>query len=908
MKRAPRPRLATPPTAKLSAALLAALLTALLTAAFAATPAGTVISNQASALVEGRTYYSNLVETVILPVCSVAITPDGTPASPAQTANTIAGGTAFLPYLITNNGNTSSTFNLSLLRDQSSDWVPADTTFYLDNNCNGQVDSGEQAVTSVDLDADASACLIVAVQTPDPASGDLYISPVAACPQGQGDQNNFGRVHILSGPTLAVSKDVTPNQVLPGGLIRVSLSVQNDGDAATNDTVYLSDNLAALSGVSYEPSSALATSGNIEYFNGSSWVAQEPATVSGIRLVLDNLGPAEAAVLTFYMRVDDDAQPRVVENRAVAQGPGGPAEAVDDFEILPKHEVFLGPKGNPRALPGGEGSEYDRQEIPYVIAGQKYCFEHTLENDSTVADSFDLGVSGLPEGVQGSFYLDSNTPLEIPVELEAGESIDFLFCVEASEPVPPFTADIKAVSTTTGNENHTYDKVGQVLPADGLVPSKQVDPQGTVTAGTELTYTLQFENDHPIDLTNVVVKDQLDGHLEYISSNPPANYNSEQHSLEWELGSLASGTPWSATVTVKVKEDTPDDVLVENTFSVLADQLPDGVDSNTTETPIWSSQLLLEKQVNPAEAHLGDLLHYVLKAHNPSTAAMTVTITDTPAAGLLYVAGSAVPAEPEQKDGQLIWKAITLAPGETITIEYDMRVVPGASQELVNVAIAEGSSNSGAAIARSRAIAKTRIAEEVFLPKRATIIGRVFLDADRDGKFDEGTDLPLAGARLLLPNGQQVLTDALGNYAFRNVDAGIWEITLDPATAPFSPLPQPEAMDDGYRHRVSAWGVTVSDFPLVAPAGLIEAVRGTSLLMGPMRLDKQIIPLDDGRFRVVLHLHSSELLPELTVRDPLPGGGEKSFNLPEFEGDKTITYELEGQPVLTDPEVRWRYP
>ena len=915
MKRAPRPRLATAPTARPSAALLHALLAVLLiafsAAALAATPAGTVITNQATALAGGRTYRSNLVETVVLPVCSVTITPDGTPAQPGQTVDVVLGGTAYLPYRILNTGNASARFDLTLQQDPSSEWTPVASTLYLDEDCNGRLDPADPAVTAVDLAAGEEACLLVSVQAPDQGRGDLYISPVAACPQGTSDRENYGRVHLLGGPQLQVDKSMTPTRVLPGDLVRVSLSVRNAGDAPA-EPVTLSDDLAPLAaaGARYEPSSARAAKGTVEFSDGGGWTTREPASVSGIRLVLDRLDPGETAVLVFYLRVADDAAAATVRNRAVAEGPGGPAEGTAEFEIAPRYEHFLGPRGNPRALPGGEGSPDDLQEVPYLIAGQTYCFEHTLENASTAADDFDLSVSGLPEGVEGAFYLDPDTPLESPVHLEAGASLDFLFCVVAEDVVPPFTADLVATSAASGASNHTYDRVKEVWPADALAPTKRVDPEGTVTAGSELVYTLHFENGYPIDLTHVVIEDPLDEHLEYVASDPEGSYDPEGHLLRWTLETLPSGAGWTATVTVRVKQDTPDDVIIENAFTVRSDQLPDPVASDPTRTPVWSSQLLLQKEVSPAEVRLGELLHYVLTVHNPSNAAMTVTVTDIPAAGLRYVAGSGTPLEPEQQDDRLVWADLRLEGGETLVLEYDMRVLPGASGELVNVAVAEGTASGSTATARSRATARARLAEGAFLPRRATLVGRVFLDADRDGRYDPGRDVPLPGARLLLPDGTQVRTDVVGNYAFRDIEAGVWQVVLDPQTAPFPPLPHPEALGDGYRHRVYAWGLTVSDFPLAAPAGVIEATRSTSLFFGPLRVDKHLIPLGEGRVRVVLHLVSSTPLPELTLRDPLPEGGEKIFDLGTFEGEKTLTYDLEveGRPVLTDPEVRWRYP
>ena len=876
--------------------------------AMAATPpAGTIIRNQAAALVEDEVYYSNVIETVVLPVCAVSLTPDGSTTDPAQTVNVTPGGVAYLAYKIKNTGNDAFDFDLTSLQDPSSSWAPQSSAIYLDANRNAQIDPGEGQVQQVNLGAGESAWLILEVEAPNIGNGNLYISPSAGCPQGEVDNNNYSLVKLVNGPALQLEKKIFPVQARPGDAVSVELTVRNVGDAPTNGAVIITDDLVPLEDVDFEPGSAVAAKGSIKFNDGSSWVDNEPATTNGVRLVLPGLDIGENAILSFKVRLAVDAEQGDRENHAVAEGPGGPAEAVATLSVLPSYNLFLGPKDNPRALPGGEGSADDRQSADLIV-DQTYCFAHTLENASSSADTFDLRANGLPEEVHGTFNITPTVPVSLPVFLDAGEKLDFLFCVTANEEVDPFTVDLVATSASSGQSNHTYDEVRRVLPAGELVLTKSVDPQGTVAAGTELTYTLHFKNGYPVDTTNIEVIDWLDDNLEYVSSSPAGVYDEARHRVRWQIDNVPANGEWQAELKVKVKKGTPDDTLIENQFTLQADQTPNTLESNTTKTPVWSSSILLQKEVSPEEVYLGDSLHYSLTVSNPGTSALSITITDTPEPHLSYVAGSATPAEPEQSGGQLIWKDIDLGPGETLTITYDMRVLAGAPSKIDNTAIAKGTSSSGAAIASSEVTASVRTAEKVFLAKRATIIGRVFLDANKDGLYDAGSDVPLAGARILLSNGQQVLTDAYGNYAFRDIDAGVWQILLDPDTAPFPPLPHPEAMGDGYRHRVAAWGLTNSDFPLAAPAGVIDAVRETSLFMGPLRLEKKVIPLEKGRYRVVLYLQSDQALPELLVRDPLPDGGEKKFNFAEFKGSKTITYELEGLPILTDPEVRWRYP
>ncbi|RIH88746.1 hypothetical protein Mlute_00534 [Meiothermus luteus] len=331
--------------------------------------------------------------------------------------------------------------------------------------------------------------------------------------------------------------------------------------------------------------------------------------------------------------------------------------------------------------------------------------------------------------------------------------------------------------------------------------------------------------------------------------------------------------------------------------------------SNPVETRV-SLSLLLSKEVDRKEASVGDRLVYTLTLVNPGQAPLLVDLEDQPPAGTRYVPGTAAPAEPSLEGNKLRWQGLRLGVGpgqDRLVLSYALQVLPGAPERLVNIATATAAREGQGAQARAvlSATAVVKLQQGVFAPPH-NLLGRVFLDADRDGRYTAGLDVPLPGARVLLSNGLQTLTDGEGRYSFRNLVGGLWEVMLEPASAPFRPLPHPEALGDGYRHRVRVEGLTTSDFPLEYPAGLARAQRETTLEFGPLKVEKKLLPLPGG-VRVVLVLRSAETLTDLTLTDPLPEGGERVFRFEQFQGETTLTYDLPGGP-LTDPQVRWRYP
>src|SRR5205807_6188351 len=99
-----------------------------------------------------------------------------------------------------------------------------------------------------------------------------------------------------------------------------------------------------------------------------------------------------------------------------------------------------------------------------------------------------------------------------------------------------------------------------------------------------------------------------------------------------------------------------------------------------------------------------------------------------------------------------------------------------------NVAIAAGMFPNGELQRTPPARASVIIGGGAF-STRQIIVGRVFVDTNRNGKFDH-EDKPMPGVRLYLNSGQSVVTDSEGLYNIPSLGDGPQVLSLDPVSFP----------------------------------------------------------------------------------------------------------------------------
>jgi len=201
--------------------------------------------------------------------------------------------------------------------------------------------------------------------------------------------------------------------------------------------------------------------------------------------------------------------------------------------------------------------------------------------------------------------------------------------------------------------------------------------------------------------------------------------------------------------------------------------------------------LEITKSADRPRVEIGDAVAYRLEVHNPTAATVSdVVVHDRLPVSFHYAGGTGRltmgtaadrPIEPEIAGAELLFRIGEIPPGGTARLLYRARVGANAAEgEQENVAVAAGLFPSGERDQTQPARAIVVVGGGAF-STRQIIVGRVFIDENRNGKFDEG-DLPLPEVRLFLHSGQSVVTDSQGLYNLPSLGDGSQVLSLDPLT------------------------------------------------------------------------------------------------------------------------------
>ena len=491
----------------------------------------------------------------------------------------------------------------------------------------------------------------------------------------------------------------------------------------------------------------------------------------------------------------------------------------------------------------------------YLQAGKSISLTHTVTNNSNIDDTIDIEAVSLLGLTVELFESNGTTPLTDTDNngkpdtglLALGSSVDIVVKTTAPLSAPVGQTDTTTITATSGiDPSKTASLIDTltILKAtfwDPLV--KSVDPPGQVTQGSIITYTNTFGNDGNIPATNAVITDILDPDLIYIAGSatePPGisgtviSYNPVTRTVTWTIPSIPAGYIGQVGFKATIGPDTSSDTNIENTISITSDQTPATQTSNTVTTAVVEQPLRIRKSANKEVAEIGDYVVYTVEVENASTTLTvdSVTITDSLPQGFRYLKDSSTLDDADFDDpetGSLTtWNIGTLGLQTTKTLTYRAIVsIDAPMGDGTNSASVSAKTSSSNNLFAGPAAVTVKV-EEGVLNSKAIILGRVFVDLNRDNMPD--TEEPgMRGVRLYLEDGTYVITDEQGKFFIYGIEAGEHVLKIDSATIPsgYNPVP----LDSSFAGNGGSRFITV---PFGGPArgdfGLVQDSQETGVI------------------------------------------------------------------------------
>ena len=281
---------------------------------------------------------------------------------------------------------------------------------------------------------------------------------------------------------------------------------------------------------------------------------------------------------------------------------------------------------------------------------------------------------------------------------KAGGTISTAYTVYV---IQPGTATLgELIYDFSGSSYHYNDDYGSgvaaktvtaVAAADlSVTKSDSVDP---VTAGNQLTYTLDVANAGPSSATSVTLTDGVPAGTSFVSATGGGTESGG--TVTWNLGTLASGASTSVTVTVAVAASRT--AALSNTASVTS-SVADSNAANNSDTEATavqtSADLSLTKTDSPDPVGVGEDLTYTLTLTNdgPSDAQNGV-VTDTLPGGVTFVSATPSVGSCSRSGVTLTCTLGTVAAGATPSISVLVRPDAGSEGTITNSATVSSSTS-----------------------------------------------------------------------------------------------------------------------------------------------------------------------------------------------------------------------
>lgn len=486
-------------------------------------PAGTPIGNQATATYldassTTHTATSNLVTTIVQQVASFTLTADG--------ARTVApGGQVIFPHTLTNTGNGTDEFPLTLANQAGDNFDLTGLAVYADANGDGVPDDFTALATTGPLAAGAAFRFVVVGNVPGTQiGGEIARLRISALSLFDGSQTAFNTdvVTVTGNAVVSVTKSISQGSGdSPSGPYTYTLSYTNTGNSAAT-SLRLSDVIPA--GMAYVGGSGRwSVTGAVVLTDANNADAQGVApntvvydygvtTPGTVTAVIANVPPGASGTVTFQVNVIAGLAPQVIDNQAdYAYFDGAANVGPFTTNVVPfvvNQSVSL---------------TFTGETVASALQGATVAFDNTLTNTGNGTDVFNitLGPSTFPGGTTFSlFRSDGVTPLVDtngdgipdtgPVAAGASQVVVLRVALPPAATGGPFTVQKLATSVTDPAESATAtdqlttivassvdltnNSAGPSAPGAGAGPEPLPVITNTVNPGATTRFTLYVNN------------------------------------------------------------------------------------------------------------------------------------------------------------------------------------------------------------------------------------------------------------------------------------------------------------------------------------------------------------------------------------------------------------------------------
>ncbi|MGA8882290.1 MAG: hypothetical protein WB445_01505 [Acinetobacter sp.] len=508
--------------------------------------AGQNISNVATATYTDNTQTervvtSNVVKTLVAQVGSFTLVQ----SNERQTA---ANSSVSFPHILTNTGNGTDSFTLSIANDAGTfDW--ASYNVYIDRNQDGIADDGAAALTpttAIELAAGESIGLVVVAKTPlaatagqnDSLTLTATATTTALYDAGKNTASNTDKATIITGAVIEIKKEASVSTIGANGYITYTLTFQNKGTAAATSDVIIYDVLpgnvtfadtadAKLTAHYNGSTSALTRDGTdsdkFAYVASGRSDAKEAFTFNAGKLAAGSTGK-----LTFTVKVKTAAaNGDKITNTAYADTDGftpgtntpltpdnvpSVPPATPDTSLVPSNPNNVTVVGTTahsinddasaswidNNVPAGSAAGIDDQVHTTASQGQAIVFGNSatggdviyVHNSGTTTDSYNLSVaaaagSSLPPGsIVEILKADGKTPVTDNNTGPIQAGGSLKFVVRVTLPTNGTVADGTTLTMTSASASNSSNKDTISLVVDSFTKSDVDLVHNKGTAGT----------------------------------------------------------------------------------------------------------------------------------------------------------------------------------------------------------------------------------------------------------------------------------------------------------------------------------------------------------------------------------------------------------------------------------------